>query len=181
MAGTFHQTSVTRKCINSLYVTIKLQEKYSHQISVRGKRRSSREISSKLTGKVGGYFSLKLTGKLGRDFSSSKLADRRNQKGETTTGMLALLPSFLLWSVFPFCSGGRYRRSAEWGADLAPGPYCASRGEPQCCTGRDDKCSVEVLGSLCYCDSFCTRTAEDCCPDYDVTCMGIAPVTKGIF
>lgn len=95
--------------------------------------------------------------------------------------MLALLPSLLLWSVFPFCSGGRYRRSAEWGADLAPGPYCASRGQPQCCTGRDDKCSVEVLGSLCYCDSFCTRTAEDCCPDYDVTCMGIAPVTKGIF
>lgn len=130
---------------------------------------------------MGGYFSLKLTGKLGREFSSSKLADRRNQKGETTTGMLALLPSLLLWSVFPFCSGGRYRRSAEWGADLAPGPYCASRGEPQCCTGRDDKCSVEVLGSLCYCDSFCTRTAEDCCPDYDVTCMGIAPVTKGIF
>lgn len=92
--------------------------------------------------------------------------------------MLALLPSLLLWSVFPFCSGGRYRRSAEWGADLAPGPYCASRGQSQCCTGRDDKCSVEVLGSLCYCDSFCTRTAEDCCPDYDVTCMGIAPVTK---
>lgn len=29
---------------------------------------------------MGGYFSLKLTGKLGRDFSSSKLADRRNQK-----------------------------------------------------------------------------------------------------
>lgn len=144
-------------------------------------RKLGRNFSSKLTGKVGGYFSLKLTGKLGRDFSSSKLADRRNQKGETTTGMLALLPSLLLWSVFPFCSGGRYRRSAEWGADLAPGPYCASRGEPQCCTGRDDKCSVEVLGSLCYCDSFCTRTAEDCCPDYDVTCMGIAPVTKGIF
>lgn len=69
LAGTFHQTSVTRKCIkniDSLYVTIELQEKYSHQISVRGKRRSSREISSKLTGKVGGYFSLKLTGKLGR-------------------------------------------------------------------------------------------------------------------
>lgn len=48
LAGTFHQTSVTRKCINSLYVTIKLQEKYSHQISVRGKRRSSRETRAEL-------------------------------------------------------------------------------------------------------------------------------------
>lgn len=95
--------------------------------------------------------------------------------------MLALIPSLLLWSAFPLCSGGRYRRSAEWGTDLVPGPYCASRGHPQCCKGRDDKCSVEVLGSLCYCDSFCFRTAEDCCPDYDVTCLGIAPVTKGIF
>lgn len=85
LAGTFHQTSVTRKCINSLYVTIELQEKYSHQISVRGKRRSSRETRAELLiktyrKKVGGYFSLKLTGKLGREFSSSKLADRRNQK-----------------------------------------------------------------------------------------------------
>lgn len=141
-------------------------------------RKTRTRLLIKLIVKLGRNFSSKRTEKLERDFSS-KLVDRRNH-GETT-GMLALIPSLLLWSAFPLCSGGRYRRSAEWGTDLVPGPYCASRGHPQCCKGRDDKCSVEVLGSLCYCDSFCFRTAEDCCPDYDVTCLGIAPVTKGIF
>lgn len=47
--------------------------------------------------------------------------------------------------------------------------------------GRDDKCFVEVFGFLCYCDLFCIRIVEDCCLDYDVMCMGIVFVIKGIF
>ncbi|XP_061181041.1 tubulointerstitial nephritis antigen-like [Saccostrea echinata] len=84
---------------------------------------------------------------------------------------------FLL--VLPFCKGGRYRRFIEWGADLAPGSFCSSRQSSPCCSGRDDNCTVEILGSLCYCDVFCNRASNDCCPDYASTCQGIAPpVTK---
>jgi hypothetical protein len=56
------------------------------------------------------------------------------------------------------------------------GPYCATRyRERVCCTGRQDDCSVPILGTLCYCDDFCkNRTRdEDCCPDYDSFCRGI--------
>ncbi|KAJ3649376.1 hypothetical protein Zmor_021124 [Zophobas morio] len=54
-----------------------------------------------------------------------------------------------------------------------PGPYCRDRG---CCPGRQDDCSVPILGTLCYCDDFCNRTRnEDCCPDFWPHCKGIMP------
>ena len=44
-----------------------------------------------------------------------------------------------------------------------------------CCNGRNDPCSVEILGTLCYCDTFCNRTHNsDCCPDYFTHCEGLA-------
>ena len=43
-----------------------------------------------------------------------------------------------------------------------------------CCNGRQDPCAVEILGTLCYCDSFCNRTHNsDCCPDYFTHCEGL--------
>lgn len=58
--------------------------------------------------------------------------------------------------------------------DMAPdiaGPYCARVNK--CCPGRLDECSVPILGTLCYCDTFCNRTFNpDCCPDYLSHCHG---------
>ncbi|XP_048757536.2 tubulointerstitial nephritis antigen-like isoform X2 [Ostrea edulis] len=88
--------------------------------------------------------------------------------------MSMLIPPLILMLAILSCKGGRYRRFIEWGPDLAPGSFCSSR---QCCPGRDDSCTVEILGSVCYCDVFCNRTANDCCPDYYVTCQDVAPVT----
>ncbi|XP_034250308.1 tubulointerstitial nephritis antigen-like [Thrips palmi] len=51
------------------------------------------------------------------------------------------------------------------------GPYCAQINK--CCPGRLDECSVPILGTLCYCDTFCNRTYNpDCCPDYFNHCHG---------
>ena len=56
-----------------------------------------------------------------------------------------------------------------------PGDYCRARYPAgRCCTGRDDPCSVPILGTLCYCDTFCNRTRNsDCCPDYFTHCEGL--------
>lgn len=58
-------------------------------------------------------------------------------------------------------------------------PWCAKRPPGQdCCTGRDDLCSVPIFGTECYCDVFCNKTANDCCPDYASHCLGLkSPVT----
>lgn len=65
-------------------------------------------------------------------------------------------------------------RSAEpldMGPDLA-GPYCAQIDK--CCEGRMDECAMPILGTLCYCDTFCNRTVNpDCCPDYFSHCRGM--------
>ena len=59
-----------------------------------------------------------------------------------------------------------------------PGDYCKAKYPAlNCCNGRQDPCSVEILGTLCYCDSFCNRTHNsDCCPDYFTHCEGLPPV-----
>lgn len=71
------------------------------------------------------------------------------------------------------------------------GPYCERQfPERRCCPGRQDDCSVPILGTLCYCDDFCSnRTSEaDCCPDFYSHCQGSrsrgdndapAPIIKG--
>ncbi|KAL7305424.1 hypothetical protein TKK_0002167 [Trichogramma kaykai] len=54
------------------------------------------------------------------------------------------------------------------------GPYCSRYFQQHnCCPGRQDECSVPILGTLCYCDDFCrNRSAdEDCCPDYYSHCL----------
>ncbi|KAK3923301.1 Tubulointerstitial nephritis antigen-like [Frankliniella fusca] len=59
----------------------------------------------------------------------------------------------------------------EMGPDLE-GPYCARLDK--CCPGRVDECSVPILGTLCYCDAFCSNRSgtPDCCPDYHSHCNG---------
>jgi hypothetical protein len=56
-----------------------------------------------------------------------------------------------------------------------PGEYCATR-TPSCCTARNDKCAVSLLGTECYCDDFCDRREgeqiPDCCPDFYKHCRG---------
>ncbi|KAG8187313.1 hypothetical protein JTE90_011683 [Oedothorax gibbosus] len=53
------------------------------------------------------------------------------------------------------------------------GDYCNRRGPLKCCPQRDDTCTVPILGTLCYCDLFCNRTASgDCCPDFEYVCLG---------
>ncbi len=39
-----------------------------------------------------------------------------------------------------------------------PGDYCRAKYPAGlCCQGRNDPCSVPILGTLCYCDTFCNR------------------------
>lgn len=60
----------------------------------------------------------------------------------------------------------------EWGVDLE-GPWCSTKPPGQdCCVGRNDFCTVPILGTECYCDIFCNETAHDCCPDYWRHCHG---------
>ena len=68
----------------------------------------------------------------------------------------------------------RHKRFVEMGPDIA-GPYCAARGDVVCCPGRDDECTVPILGTLCYCDQFCNHTSFDCCPDYRDECGNQEP------
>lgn len=62
-----------------------------------------------------------------------------------------------------------------------PGDYCKAKyPRMNCCNGRNDPCSVEILGTLCYCDTFCNRTHNsDCCPDYFTHCEGFAEIDFG--
>lgn len=108
-------------------------------------RKTRARLLIKLIVKLGRNFSSKRTEKLERDFSS-KLVDRRNH-GETT-GMLALIPSLLLWSAFPLCSGGRYRRSAEWGLTWSPGPIVHQEGTLSAARGGTTSALWKFLG-LC--------------------------------
>ncbi|XP_018424168.1 PREDICTED: somatomedin-B and thrombospondin type-1 domain-containing protein-like [Nanorana parkeri] len=49
---------------------------------------------------------------------------------------------------------------------------CARRGHPRCCPGRNNACTgVSPTGTMCYCDTYCQRSA-DCCEDYGVQCGG---------
>ncbi|CAG9570636.1 unnamed protein product [Danaus chrysippus] len=64
--------------------------------------------------------------------------------------------------------------TAYWRPGLPPGPYCGINN--QCCTDRKDDCSHRIrvldINTLCYCDQFCNRTHDDCCPDYEEVCLG---------
>ena len=59
--------------------------------------------------------------------------------------------------------------------DVRTPRFCQVRPGSQCCKGRDDKCTMPIYDSVCYCDEFCNRTVSDCCPDFWGFCMGIAP------
>ncbi|KAK2155852.1 hypothetical protein LSH36_229g00031 [Paralvinella palmiformis] len=56
----------------------------------------------------------------------------------------------------------------EPGPDIH-GRFCATR-RSGCCPGRDDRCTMPILDTVCYCDEFCIRTQADCCPDFAPTC-----------
>lgn len=68
-----------------------------------------------------------------------------------------------------------------FGDDIS-GPYCANRRGERCCAGRNDRCGVPILDTMCYCDQFCNRSSVDCCPDYADHCLGLAglagPLTR---
>lgn len=95
--------------------------------------------------------------------------------GKATEGgrILFLLPMLLLAPV-PRALG--FSISPAWPGPYwdIPGNFCKSAYPPQeCCAGRKDRCSVPILGTLCYCDAFCNRTKDsDCCPDFFSHCMG---------
>jgi len=57
-------------------------------------------------------------------------------------------------------------------------PYCAVRPGEQCCPGRNDRCTMPMHDTLCYCDIFCNRTQTDCCPDFLPVCMGVQRITS---
>ncbi len=63
-----------------------------------------------------------------------------------------------------------------------PGDYCRAKYPAgACCHGRQDPCAVPILGTLCYCDTFCNRTGNsDCCPDYFTHCEGLADLQYAI-
>jgi len=65
--------------------------------------------------------------------------------------------------------------SPYW-SSLVPGPYCRTAYPAlSCCEGRTDDCSVPILDTRCYCDTFCNRTgSSDCCPDYFTHCEGLS-------
>ena len=82
------------------------------------------------------------------------------------------------------CDHHHQQRDHRHGTPPWPGPYwdipgqfCSSRYPPgSCCPGahRQDRCHVEVLDTLCYCDQFCNRTISDCCPDYFSHCEALS-------
>ncbi|CAH0717960.1 unnamed protein product, partial [Brenthis ino] len=60
--------------------------------------------------------------------------------------------------------------AAYYHPDLPPGPYCGV--DRKCCKGREDGCSHRIIDTVCYCDEFCNRNHDDCCPDYEPVCIG---------
>lgn len=63
--------------------------------------------------------------------------------------------------------------TAYWHPDLPPGPYCGI--DNRCCSDREDGCSHRIIDTLCYCDEFCDRYHDDCCPDYQSVCKNEPP------
>lgn len=62
--------------------------------------------------------------------------------------------------------------TVKYAPDLT-GRFCNQIEGPVCCNGRQDSCSFPILGTLCYCDTFCERSEDDdCCPDYLFACKG---------
>ena len=68
-----------------------------------------------------------------------------------------------------------YRPYPDPGEDIAGHRYCGKRSPSPCCQGRDDRCTVPILDTLCYCDMFCNRTVADCCPDFWPLCLDSEP------
>lgn len=56
--------------------------------------------------------------------------------------------------------------------DGIQGSFCGSRPRG-CCPDRRDDCSVPIEGTRCYCDDFCDRNEDDCCPDFFYVCRNI--------
>jgi len=90
-----------------------------------------------------------------------------------SSNYVLLLPLLLLPLVSPI---EIRRRTPSWPHPYwdIPGDYCRAKYPAMdCCSGRQDRCSVPILGTLCYCDTFCNRTENaDCCPDYYPHCLG---------
>ena len=88
--------------------------------------------------------------------------------------MSALFAAIVTQSLFILCVNGK---TPGWPSPYwdIPGDFCRARyHEQRCCEGRNDPCSVPIMGTLCYCDNFCNRTdSSDCCPDYFSHCEGL--------
>merc|ERR1712142_443668 len=88
------------------------------------------------------------------------------------------LQILLISFTFSFLVTGIHIPVPSWPSPywfLVPGSFCKSAfPQMQCCSGRTDACSVRILDTRCYCDSFCNRTgSSDCCPDYSTHCEGL--------
>lgn len=84
--------------------------------------------------------------------------------------MLTMLRIFLVISAWASLTAGQFR----------PIPfkrgYCSEQFSYPCCKDRQDWCHVPYMQTLCYCDEFCKRAdSDDCCPDYEVFCLGQSP------
>ncbi|OUC47645.1 hypothetical protein D917_06773, partial [Trichinella nativa] len=99
------------------------------------------------------------------------LCDRTQPKGFAPVRFTTLPSMLLLFLTFVLST------AAEYGFQGIPGDYCLTRQPEQCCTSRNDECTVPILGNhLCYCDHFCKRVdGDDCCPDFKYVCEGFRP------
>lgn len=93
---------------------------------------------------------------------------------------MAVMKIILIFSTLATSSLAQSRHSLTppWPGPYwdIPGAFCTDQyPQMKCCPGRQDRCSVPILGTLCYCDTFCNRTTNsDCCPDYFSHCEGLA-------
>ncbi|XP_054724112.1 tubulointerstitial nephritis antigen-like [Uloborus diversus] len=86
-----------------------------------------------------------------------------------------LLKFFIAFVSAQFGSYEPYVPYYRYGENDLRGDYCRTRRPENCCPGRDDTCTVPILGTVCYCDLFCNRTnSDDCCPDFKSACLGEA-------
>ncbi|KAK2145642.1 hypothetical protein LSH36_667g01085 [Paralvinella palmiformis] len=83
--------------------------------------------------------------------------------------LFVVVVTFLLGIVRDTVVGQLWPNYPEPGPDIY-GKFCSLRSD-RCCPDRDDRCTVPILDTVCYCDQFCVRSQADCCPDFSDTCM----------
>jgi len=79
----------------------------------------------------------------------------RSMMRQRSVLMSTILAAIVTQSLFILCVDGK---TPGWPSPYwdIPGDFCRARyREQRCCEGRNDPCSVPIMGTLCYCDNFC--------------------------